>query len=126
MSRCIDLFVDAPLELDKFAETLGELTGLSFIGDTEGSRWILRQDDAVAELVVHDFVDDRHLLLSRYRYDLLARVDGPSLLESPEARLLRRVLSAIKADGQYAAVLVFDLQHTVDSAEGPAIRRVVP
>jgi hypothetical protein len=126
MSRCIDLFIDAPLELDKFAETLGELVGLSFIGGTEGSPWILRQDDAVAELVVHDFVDDRHLLLSRYRYDLLARVDGPSVLESPEARLLRRVLSAIKADGQYAAVLVFDLQHIVDSAEGAAMGRVVP
>jgi hypothetical protein len=126
MSRCIDLFIDAPLELDKFAETLGELVGLSFIGGTEGSPWILRQDDAVAELVVHDFVDDRHLLLSRYRYDLLARVDGPSVLESLEARLLRRVLSAIKADGQYAAVLVFDLQHIVDSAEGAAMGRVVP
>jgi hypothetical protein len=120
MSRCIDLFIDAPLPVDDLAAELGRLTGITFVGAVEGSRWVVRDGDAAAELVEHDFVDDRHLVLSRYRYDLFAMVDGDHVAECPNVVLLRRVLAALRDDGRYPALLVFDLQHALDRADGRA------
>jgi hypothetical protein len=48
MSRCIDLFIDAELELEQFATELGQLIGITLVGDVDGSSWQLRQGDAVA------------------------------------------------------------------------------
>jgi hypothetical protein len=123
MSRCIDLFIDADLALEPLAVRLGELTGMTFIGDVDGASWLLRQGDAVARLARHGFEDDRHLRFSRYPYDLSCRLDSRNALDSPEAKLLRQVLGAVKADGTYPAMLVFDLQHVVDQAAGRAMRQ---
>jgi hypothetical protein len=122
MSRCIDLFIDAELELEQFATELGQLIGITLVGDVDGSSWQLRQGDAVARLAKHGFDDDRHLPLSRYRYDLSCRLDSRNALDSEEAKLLRRVLGAVKSDGTYPALLVFDLQYVIDKADGRATR----
>jgi hypothetical protein len=126
MSRCIDLFVDAPVPIDQLATELGAMAGVMFIGDPGGSTWLLRQDDATACLAAHDFDDDRNLPFSRYRYDLYSRVDSRNLLGTPEAALLRHVFGAVKGDGRYPAVLVFDLQHVIDKAEARAIEETAP
>jgi hypothetical protein len=125
MSRCIDLFIDAPMALEQFATELGQLAGVEFIAEVDGSSWLLRQDEIVARLAEHGFDDDRHLPLSKYRFDLSCRLDSRNALDTQEAALLRRVLAAVKADGRYSAVLVFDLQHVVDKAEGRAVRAPV-
>jgi hypothetical protein len=119
MSRCIDLFIDAPVGLDELAALLGRLIGIPFVGAVEGSQWVLRDGDVAAVLAEHRFDDDRHLLLKRYRYDLFARTDAHSALDSPETELLRRVFAAIRADGTYPALLVFDLQHALDQVGAP-------
>ena len=118
MSRCIDLFIDAPVELGELAAELAELTGLAFDRDPDGSGFVTRQGDVALTMGEHDFVDDAHLPLSSYRYDLYARVSTSHVLDSPEAHLLRHVLSLVNANGQYPALLVFDLQHVIGRADG--------
>jgi hypothetical protein len=120
VSRCIDLFIDAPVELGELAAALTELTGLVFGLDPDGSGYLTRQGDVALTMGEHDFVDDAHLPLSSYRYDLCARVSTSHVLDSPEAHLLRHVLSLVKANGQYPALLVFDLQHVIGRADGSA------
>ena len=120
MSRCIDLFIDAPVELGELAAELGKLTGLVFALDPDGSGYVTRQGDVVLTMSEHDFVDDGQLPLSSYRYDLYARVSTSHVLDSPEAHLLRHVLSLVNAIGQYPALLVFDLQHIIGRADGGA------
>jgi hypothetical protein len=124
MSRCIDLFIDAPVPLDELAAALGRLTGVTFVGAVEGSHWVVRDGEAAAELAEHRFGDDRHLLLTRYRYDLFARVDSDKLADGADAALLRKVFAALRADGRYPALLVFDLQHVLDRADGPPVPEV--
>jgi hypothetical protein len=118
MSRCIDLFIDSPAPLDELAAALGKLSGLSFIGSAEGTHWGVRDGDGFAELAEHDFDDDRQLVVSRYRYDLFARIESGSPTEGASAVMLRRIFAAIKADGSYPALLVFDLQHVLERAAG--------
>jgi hypothetical protein len=125
MSRCIDLFVHAPVELEELATNLGQLAGVTFIGDVDGKSWLLREGNSVARLAEHSFEDDRHLALSRYRYDLFARLDSRNLLDTDEANLLRKVFYAVKADGKYPALLVFDLQYVIDQANGRTVRETV-
>ena len=120
MSRCIDLFIHAPVELGELAAELAELTGLAFDRDPDGSGFVTRQGDVALTMGEHDFVDDAHLPLSSYRYDLYARVSTSHVLDSPEAHLLRHVLSLVNAIGQYPALLVFDLQHIIGRADGGA------
>jgi hypothetical protein len=120
VSRCIDLFIDAPVELGELAAELAELTGLAFDRDPDGSGFVTRQGDVALTMGEHDFVDDAHLPLSSYRYDLYARVSTSHVLDSPEAHLLRHVLSLVNANGQYPALLVFDLQHVIGRADGGA------
>ena len=79
-----------------------------------------RRDDVLLSLAEHDFEDDHHLPLSSYRYDLYARVSTSHPLDSPEARLLRQVLSLLNADGRHPALLVFDLQRVIGRADGSA------
>jgi hypothetical protein len=119
MTRCIDLFIDATEPLDELAPTLGRLTGVTFVGLVEGSHWALSDGAARALLAEHDFADDRHLLLTRYRYDLFSRVNAVNFADSAEAALLRRVFAAVRADGRYPALLVFDLQHVLDRTDAP-------
>jgi hypothetical protein len=126
MSRCIDLFINAPAELDEFSAELAELTRLDFIEDAETSRYLTRQGDVLLMLGEHDFVDDRHLPLSRYRYDLYARISTGNPLDSPEARLLRDVLSLVRVDGRHPALLVFDLQRVIDRADGSESAAATP
>jgi len=121
MSRCIDLFIDSPASLDELAATLGTLCGLSFIGSAEGTHWGVRDGDGFAELAEHDFDDDRQLLVSKYRYDLFARVESGSTAEGASAQMLRRIFAALKADGNYPALLVFDLQHVLDQVATRAV-----
>jgi hypothetical protein len=127
VSRCIDLFIDAPVDLDEFAVGLARLTGLAFAKhgdnaegaeDLERPQYLTHQGDVVLTLGEHDFVDDRQLLLSSYRYDLYARVSTDQVLDSPEAHLLRQVLSLVRAEGRHPALLVFDLQRVIDRADG--------
>jgi hypothetical protein len=118
MSRCIDLFIDAAAPLDELAEKLGTLSGLTFIGSAEGTHWGVRDGEGFAELAEHDFADDRQLLVSKYRYDLFARVESGSDGEGASAAMLRRIFAVVKADGTYPALLVFDLQHVLDRAAG--------
>ena len=118
MSRCIDLFIDAPVELGELAAELGKLTGLVFALDPDGTGYVTRQGEVVLTMGEHDFVDDARLPLSSYRYDLYSRVSTSHVLDSPEAHLLRHVLSLVKANGQYPALLVFDLQHIIGRADG--------
>ena len=120
MSRCIDLFIDAPLELGELVAELAQLTGLVFSPDSDGCGYLTRQGDVALTMGEHDFVDDAHLPLSSYRYDLYARVSTSHVLDSPEAHLLRHVLSLVNANGQYPALLVFDLQHVIGRADGGA------
>jgi hypothetical protein len=120
VSRCIDLFIDAPVELDDLAAELRELTGLIFTPDPEGGGYLTRQGDVLLSMGEHDFVDDRHLPLSSYRYDLYARVSTSHPLDSPEAHLLRHVLSRLNSNGRHPALLVFDLQHVIGRADGSA------
>jgi hypothetical protein len=118
MSRCIDLFIDSPAPLDELAVALGKLSGLSFIGSAEGTHWGVRDGDGFAELAEHEFADDRQLLVSKYRYDLFARVESGSPTEGASAAMLRRIFAALKAEGTYPALLVFDLQHVLAQATG--------
>jgi len=120
VSRCIDLFIDAPLQLGELVAELARLTGLVFSPDSDGCGYVTRQGDLVLSMGEHDFVDDRHLPLSNYRYDLYARVSTSHVLDSPEAHLLRHVLSLLNANGRYPALLVFDLQHVIGRADGSA------
>src|ERR1019366_5544221 len=91
MARCIDLFIDSPASLDELAATLGTLSGLSFVGSAEGTHWGVRDGEGFAELAEHDFDDDRQLLVSKYRYDLFARVESGSATEGASAVMLRRI-----------------------------------
>jgi hypothetical protein len=120
MSRSIDLFIDAPLELDELGAEITKLTGCE-LAEVPGRRGlVLRSGDVVAELDDHDFVDDRELLFSRYRYVLTATVASDrSVNDSPQAALLRRIFSAVKADHRYPSLLVFDLQHLMDRSGPP-------
>ena len=118
MSRCIDLFIDSPAPLEELAATLGSLAGLSFIGSVEGTHWGVRDGEAFAELAEHDFDDDRYVLASKYRYDLFARVEAGGVADSASTAMLRRIFAALKADGRYPALLVFDLQHVLDRSGG--------
>jgi hypothetical protein len=121
MSRSIDLFIDAPLDIDELAVAIAKLTGFAFAQAPGRRGLVLTAGDATAELGVHDFIDDRDLLFSRYRYVLSATVTSDrSINESPEAALLRRIFSAVKADHRYPSLLVFDLQHLLDRSEPPA------
>jgi hypothetical protein len=118
MSRYIDLFIDSPAPVEELAATLGTLAGVSFVGSLEGTHWQVRDGEGFAELAEHAFDDDRHLAVSRYRYDLFARVEAGGANETASAGLLRRIFAAVKADGRYPALLVFDLQHLLDQAGG--------
>jgi hypothetical protein len=120
MSRPIDLFIDAPLELDELAAEITKLTGCE-LAEVPGRRGrVLSSGDVVAELDDHDFVDDRELLFTRYKYVLSATVASErSVNDSPQAALLRRIFSAIKADDRYPSLLVFDLQHLMDRSGHP-------
>jgi len=120
MSRSIDLFIDAPVDLDQMAAEITMLTGHGF-AEVPGRRGrVLSTSDVVAELDDHDFVDDRDMLFSRYRYVLTATVPpGRAVNDSPQAVLLRQVFSAVKADHRYPALLVFDLQHLLDRSGPP-------
>jgi hypothetical protein len=120
VSRCIDLFIDAPVELGELTAELAKLTGLAFSLDPDGSGYLTRQGDVVLSMGEHDFVDDAHLPLASYRYDLYARVSTNHVLDSPAAHLLRHVLSLLNANGHYPALLVFDLQHVIGRADGSA------
>ena len=87
---------------------------------------MLQSGDLHVELSEHDFVDDREMLFSRYRYVLSATVASDrSVNDSPQAALLRRVFSALKADHRFPSLLVFDLQHLMDRA-GPPLSEVTP
>jgi hypothetical protein len=105
--------------LDELAAAIGRLTGIPLVGAVEGSRWVLRDGDAAAVLGEHHFDNDRHLLLCRYRYDLSAKVDADTVVDCAETVLLRRVFAAIRADGTYPALLVFDLQRLLDRVDVP-------
>jgi hypothetical protein len=120
MSRSIDLFIDAPLDLDELAAEITKLTGCE-LAEVPGRRGrVLTSGDVVAELDDHDFVDDRELLFSRYRYVLTATVASDrSVNDSPQAALLRRIFAAMKADHRYPCLLVFDLQHLMDRSGPP-------
>lgn len=120
MSRSIDLFIDAPLDLDQLAEEITRLTGFPFTQVPGTSLYALHNEDVVAELGVHNFVDDRELLFSRYRYVITAAVGSDrSVNDSAQAALLRRMFAALKADRRYPSLLVFDLQHLMERS-GPA------
>jgi hypothetical protein len=119
MSRCIDLFIDSSAPLEELATALGTLSGLTFIGAPDGSHWGVRDGEGFAELAEHDFDDDRNVLVSKYRYDLFARVEAGGVAESAAAAMLRRIFAALKADVRHPALLVFDLQHVLDKTGGP-------
>jgi hypothetical protein len=119
MSRSIDLFIDAPLDLDQLAEEITRLTGFAFAQVPGTLHLTLQNGDVLAELGVHDFVDDRELLFTRYRYVVTAEVGSQRLVnDSPEAALLRRIFATLKADRRFPSLLVFDLQHLIDRS-GP-------
>jgi hypothetical protein len=120
VSRCIDLFIDAPGKLDDLVAELQELADLLFTPDPDGSGYLTRQGDVLLSVGEHDFVDDQHLPLSSYRYDLCARVSTNHPLDSPEAHLLRHVLSLLNASRKHPALLVFDLQRVIGRADGSA------
>jgi len=117
VTRCIDLFIDAPMPLGELAEALGRLCGLTFVGDVAGERWTVQDAAASAELIVHHLHDDRHLALETYPFDLFAhieRIDGVERADRGATELLRSVFAAVRADGRFRALLVFDLQHVLD------------
>jgi hypothetical protein len=119
MARCIDLFVDGPETLAGLAAELSDLAGVSFAEDPASGIWVSEQEGCTVELAEHDFVNDGQLALSSYRYDLSARVSPPDGQTSSAAILLRHALAAIKADGRYRALLVWDLQNVMDRAGEP-------
>jgi hypothetical protein len=115
MSRSIDLFFDAPFDLDEAAAQIAKLSGHTFAEVPGAAKRVLHSGDVRAELSEHDFVDDRELWFSRYRYVVATTVpSGVSVNDSPQAALLRAISSALKADRRFASLLVFDLQHVVD------------
>jgi hypothetical protein len=120
MSRSIDLFIAAPLSLEEAAAAIAELTGHTFTEVPGQAQQVLRCGDVTAVLSEHDFVDDRELWFTQYRYVLTANVppDRP-INDSPQAALLRGIFSALKADRRFPTLLVFDLQHLVDRSEIP-------
>ncbi len=120
MSRSIDLFIDAPLDLEALAAEITKLTGFVFadIPGTPGR--VLQSGETVARLSDHDFEDDRELLFSHYRYVLTATVGSDRAVnDSPQAVLLRKVFSALRADHRFPCLLVFDLQHLMDRSGQP-------
>src|SRR5579859_408752 len=118
MPRSIDLFVHAPLDLGEMAAEITRLTGLPFAEAADRTRMVLDAGDTTAVLAEHDFIDDRDLLFSRYRYVLTATVASDrSINDSPQAVLLRQVFSALKADQRFPSLLVFDLQHLVERTD---------
>jgi hypothetical protein len=120
MSRSIDLFIDAPLDPDQLADEITRLTGLTFAPVPGSQVRALQNGGVVAELAEHDFVDDRELLFSRYRYVVSAAVGSDrSVNDSPQAVLLRRMVAALKADHRFPSLLVFDLQHLMDRSAPP-------
>jgi hypothetical protein len=110
--------------LGELAAAIGRLTGIPLVGAVEGSQWVLRDGEGAAVLGEHRFDNDRHLLLRRYRFDLSAKVDADNVIDCAEPVLMRRVFAAIRADGTYPALLVFDLQHLLDRADVPAVPEV--
>jgi hypothetical protein len=116
MSRWIDLFIDAPVEIDALAEELLRLSGVRFFANPEGTRYAARHEGVVVELSEHRFLDDRHLPLSQYRYDVATRVASVSILDSAEAQLLRHLQAQVRAKG-HPALLVVDLQYAIAEAD---------
>jgi hypothetical protein len=126
MSRSIDLFIDAPFDLDDLAAQITKLSGFAFEVVPGRPGLVLHSSDVVAELDRHDLVDDRDLLFSRYLYTLTAMVaSGQSVNDSPQAALLRQIFSTLKADHRFGCLLVFDLQHRMDRS-GPSGQVVAP
>ena len=112
MSRSIDLFIDAPVELPELADRLGQLTGTPLVRSSRGDRFVLIEGKVVALLGAHPFPDDGELLLSRYAYVLSVRVaGGESPADSPELALLRHVAELIRQRTDLGSLLVHDLQN---------------
>ncbi len=116
MSRWIDLFIDAPMEVAELADELTRVAGLKFTCGPDGARHTAHHGAVVLYLEEHRFLDDRHLPLSKYRYDIAARVSSGSVLDSAEAQVLRHVQGLVRAHGR-PALLVFDLQHVIEEAD---------
>jgi len=112
MSRSIDLFIDAPVELPELADRLGQLTGTPLVPGSQGDRFVLTEGKVVATLGTNPFPDDGELVLSRYAYVLSVRVTAAgSPADSPELALLRHVVELIRQRTDMGSLVVHDLQN---------------
>ncbi len=113
MSRSVDLFISTDASVEELAAVIAARAGLvpdPSVGPPADDGGVSLVDgDLSARLHEHAFVDDRELVLSRYRYALSLRTTvGGHLGSSPETALLRRVASSLD---DHSVLLVLDLQY---------------
>lgn len=121
MSRSVDLFIDADLPLERLAAELGQRLDAAVAEDPGSSRWRLQLGEVTAHLGPHPYVDDRDLLLSRYRYALSARVVGDEALpDAREATVLRRASQVLRRETPWRLLLVLDLHYRDPGPSSPA------
>ena len=112
MSRSVDLFIDARMDLADLAAHIREITGLAFVAGEAAGRWVTSDDGFEATLGVHPYVDDGHLLFSTYRYALSSRVaNSVRPQEAPETLMLRMVAEQLQRKAGMSVLLVIDLQY---------------
>jgi hypothetical protein len=121
MPRTVDLFLDSDQPLARVAEQLGELGGALFVPSPDRTYFVAHQDDVVAYLTGHDFLDDDDLPLSEFRYVLSASVTaGASIEDSSQLSFLRRVNAGLRHSGAFASLLVIDLERPDSAPDGEA------
>jgi hypothetical protein len=111
VSRTVDLFLDSDQPLGQLAVQLSDLTGLPLVPVPDRDRFVIKDGEVVLHLTQHDFLDDDGLPLSEFRFVLSASVRHPGDIEaSSEIASLRRVGSALRAQGALPSLLVIDLE----------------
>jgi hypothetical protein len=128
MSRSVDLFIDVDASLEELADGLGRLLGSRLVAEVDRPAWLLKDGEAGALLVEHQFHDDGDLLFTRYRFALSAQVSNQARpYDTAEAGLLRRVAQKIQQGPAWPVLLVHDLQYRerLEAAGSPGDAGVV-
>jgi len=109
--RALDLFLDTDQPLDRLADELSDLTGRPLVAAPDRNRYVMHDDEVVAHLSGHDFLDDDGLPLSEFRYVLSCSVPyGTEVETSAEMATLRHVSALLRDKGALPCLLVIDLE----------------
>lgn len=118
MSRSIDLFIHSAASADELAAIIAGRAGLTLERDPGDGAPVVVDGAVRAVLRAHGFEAADDLVLSRYRWALMATTAAAGHLgDAPETRMLRKVSSCLAAD--HPVLLVLDLQYRTSGAVSP-------